>query len=364
MAFITKIVDVAITLNTTASNRAEFNIPMFVYDAGAVAAPDVDFGSGIRTRIYTDLQTVIDDFTTGSPVVAATQFFAQNPSVTQIIIGQQYTEDADAVAAVTAISLETDDWYVLTHEDHTSATVLALAAYIEARQKLYFVSTDVAASIDTVYTTGPAVAGDIAGLLKDQNYDRTIHIWHDDADTQFIECDFSGHNLPFLPGTATWAYLQMNGVAAAVNTDAQLLTATQQTNLANRSSNMVIKVRGVTITREGVSVSGEAIDIVRGADDLDETITANGFDLLVNQLGGKVNFTDAGINQVRGTIADGLTEFVGRDFILDDYTIVMPLAADVPTADKIAGVLQNITFEATLVGAIKTIKIIGNLSFG
>lgn len=87
------------------------------------------------------------------------------------------------------------------------------------------------------------------------------------------------------------------------------------------------------------------------------------FDLLVNQIGGKVPYTNSGLNLVRNVMKNVLNRFVDRGFITENYTINIPDAADIPVADKNNRVLQGVTFEAELAGAIHTITISGNLQF-
>lgn len=363
------IINTVITRNTSAGLRASFGTPLFVYDAGSSATPDVSFGAGVRSRVYTSVDGMINDgfSLTDKPVVAAQAYFSQNPNVTSLIIGQYYsagTPDADYAEAVAAIRLENDDWYVLTTEDHTEAGVLALAAYIESNTKLYFVSTDVAASIDTAYVFGSAASGDIAGKLADEKYTRTAHLWHNDADTKFPECAFAGHNLPFQAGSSTWAFLQLAGVTVSKNTAGNALTDTQVTNISARFSNFIASKRGKAITWEGWTVDGSYIDLMRGTDALKEDMDASLFDLLINQKGGKVPMTDAGLNLVRNVMDSVLTRFVNSGFIQSNYTITIPKAADIPFADKSNRIVRDIKFEAFLQGAIhKLDPISGNVTF-
>lgn len=362
------IINTIITRNTTASQRASFGIPLFVYDAGSSAAPDVDFG-GSRTRVYTSVDSMVDDGfgTTSDPVKAATSYFSQNPAVSQLVIGQYYSSgasDTDYVAALTEIRKENDSWYVLTADTHVEADVIALAAYIEAQIKLYFVSTSVAASIDTAYVSGSAAAGDIAGKLADANYTRTAHLWHNDADTTFPECAFAGHNLPYLAGAATWAFMQLNGVTVSKNAAGNALTDTQITNITARSSNIVVDKAGTSITWEGVVASGEYLDIMRGVDAMKEDMDKSLLDLLLNQRGGKVPMTDAGLNQVRNVMDSVLTRWVNRGFIQANYTITIPAAINIPFADKASRIVRDIKFEAYLQGAIHRLDpISGNVTY-
>ena len=74
------IINAVVTRNTSAVQRAEFNIPLFIYDAGSSAAPDVDFGG--RVRIYTSADSVLTDFANTDVVyLAVSAYLRQNPAV-------------------------------------------------------------------------------------------------------------------------------------------------------------------------------------------------------------------------------------------------------------------------------------------
>lgn len=353
---LSQIIDVSITRNTAAADRATFGTPLFVTET-------VPAGFTERVRSYTSLEAMTDDgfVVTDNAYLAGQAFFSQNPAVTELFIGRKDAGDADWVAAVIAIREENDDWFVLTTEEHTQADVLALAAYIEAIKKMYFVSTEEAPSIDSAYDAG--VTTDTAAKLIDLGYDNTVHYWHNLADTTFPECAFAGYNLPFVAGKATWAYLQLKGVAQALNTDGNPLTTTQANNLLARNSNFSQKISGITVTREGKVVGGEWIDVIRGSMALEEDMEKSLFDLLINQQGGKVPYDDSGLNLVRSVMQDSLNRFVDSNFISGDFKIFIPKASDIPFVDKTNRILQNVTFEAYLIGAIHTIKISGNITY-
>lgn len=360
------IIKTNITKNTSSVQRAEFNIPLFIYDAGSSSAPDVDFGG--RVRVYTSLDSILDDFTdTDVPYLAAVGYLSQNPAVSQIVIGQYYssgTPDASYVAAATACSLENDTWYQIGMEDHTETEVLAMAAYVEAKQRLFFTSNNVVSTVDTAYSAGAAAAGDILGKLADSNYERTAVLWHHTADTAFPECAFAGRNLPFRAGTANWAHLALAGVGASQNALGNTLNDTQITNLTARNGNFIYSQRGQFRTWQGQVVNGEWLDIVRGVDGLREDIDATLLDLLINQAGGGIRMTDAGLAQIENVLDSVLTRWVNYGFIQANYTITMPKAIDIPFADKAARIIRDIKFEAFLAGFVNSINpISGNVTY-
>lgn len=347
----------SITRNTSASDRAEFGIPLFVTET-------VPAGFTERARSYTDLEGMTDDgfLVTDNAYLAAQRFFAQNPSVSKFIVGHKEVGDADWVAAITAISEENDEWYVVTTETRVKADVLAIAAYVEANIKLYFVGLAEAGSYGA-FSAGSNT--DIAGSLTDLNYDRTITYYHHDAATEFVECALAGHNLPFLAGQATWAFLQLKGVSQALQTaGGNPLTATHKNNLELRNCNYSVTLAGKTVTQEGKVVGGEWIDVIRGVDALDEEMTKSLFDLLINQQGGKVPYDNSGLNMIRSVMISVLDDFVDRGFIQPNFVIDIPESEDISFADKSNRIVKDISFEAYLVGAIHGMDPIqGNVTF-
>ncbi|MCP3921263.1 MAG: DUF3383 domain-containing protein [Desulfobacterales bacterium] len=279
-------------------------------------------------------------------------------------IGIEATAVEDAVTGLTAIQLIDDDWYALFWEQHdTLVDIVAMATFIESLDKLYFYGSEASESITTTYTPGsdPSSTSDILGYLAEGGYMRTIGWWHDEADTSFNEGALLGYNLPFDAGSITWANIQVP-VSAAKNSDGVKLTPTQQQNLADRYSNWAAITGSTVYNREGKVVGNEWIDIIRGRDNLKSDITADMFDILTNQQGTKVPYTDKGINVFSGALERRLNDYkVNRDFLTDPITITVPKSADIPTSEKVTRILDGLEFNATLAGAIQLVDITGVL---
>ncbi len=75
-------------------------------------------------------------------------------------------------------------------------------------------------------------------------------------------------------------------------------------------------------------------------------------------------FLDKGIQAVRGEILAQLQQGVSRNFLAGDPepTCTVPRAADVNQADKGSRTLNDVTFRATLAGAIHKVAIEGELN--
>ncbi len=125
-----------------------------------------------RVKSYANLVAVGVDFATTTKVYkAAAAIFSQERAPTSIKIGREEAGDANTTAALNAIEAEDSDWYCLLSTYRTSASIVEIAAWIEAKTKIYIANSQ-DADVLTVVTT------DIASLLKASSYNRTAYLWH------------------------------------------------------------------------------------------------------------------------------------------------------------------------------------------
>lgn len=271
--------------------------------------------------------------------------------------------DNDFYAVATEIHKDVDTGG--TDGDGSALTqILDLADTIEASDsyKIYFVGSAASESITDVYTEGdtPLSTNDIMAYLNFNNLYRSIGWWSDQADNDFEELAFAGYNLPFDAGSVVWGNIQVP-VSAAQNEDGNALTTSQQQKLSDRNANWATIKGGVVYAREGKVASGEWIDSIRGRDSLKSDLEADLFDLLTNQQGGKIPYTDPGINVVSGVVETRLNDYKdNRGFLTDPITITVPKAKNVTPEDKSSRTLE-MSFNATLAGAIMLVKLQGNL---
>lgn len=309
-----------------------------------------------RTKNGTGTATTL----TLSPTSASDTFTISDVSSNLAVSATAETEAAaDVLAAIEAVDT---DFYVITTYDHTSSFVLAMAAAVEARSKLYFASSQ-AQAILSAFTQSST---DLFAMLTDLNYFRTVTLFHHTADTTYPETAFVGKCLPFDPGTITWANKQLAGVAASRDPSTNLLLSdTQQGWLADRNANLIQVVGGLSITREGKVVAGEWIDIIQSRDLLVARITEAYQNFLINS--GKVPYDDIGINATHSVLISVLSRYVTtktQPNILrseDPFETTFPRAADVSAEDKAARVL-NASFVGHLAGAIHVVNINGTLT--
>lgn len=263
-----------------------------------------------------------------------------------LIASGSVTDDLEAIQAIN------DDWYAIACTDRTSSIVQQIAAWTETRVKIFGTSSDDLNIINQPVGTDTT---SIAAIFNNLGYIRTFVLYHQDANSDFPECAWFGNCLPLQPGSETWAFKTLVSMAT---TD---LSTTQQNNLFAKRANVYSYVGGVGITQKGTMAQGEYIDIVRGVDWLTSTIQSYVYSVLVNNP--KVPYTDAGITSIEAQIRRALAQGVSNNFLTDDPApvVTVPKAANVSSADKAARILRNVTFQATLAGAIQAVVIRGTV---
>lgn len=270
------------------------------------------------------------------------------------LIIQPYEPSASVVADIQAIQAVNDDWYALACTDRTPSTVQAIAAYIETQIKLFGTASD---DVNTINEASGTDTTSIAAIFNNAGYARSFVLYHQEAADDYPECAWFGNVLPYTPGSETWAFKTLGGDISYSE-----LSSNQENNAFNKQCNTYEFVGGVGITQRGTVAVGEYIDIIRGVDWLTSTIQTLVYSTLVNSA--KVPYTDSGITAIEGQIRSALQQGIDNNFIAQDppYQIFVPTAASVPAIDKTNRILRNVSFQATLAGAIQAVQISGTVS--
>ena len=255
------------------------------------------------------------------------------------------TANVNAATTLADIQEVDDDFYCVALTSRAQKDILDVAAYIEGQFKIFAACSSEAG----VLTTGTT---DSAYLLSQQTYDRTFFLYSGDQ-ANGPEAGWVGGQLPKDPGSITWKFKTIKGIAA------DALTTTQATNARNKKANVYIPMAGINMTQEGVMASGEFIDIIQGADFITARLQETIYQRLVNV--DKIPFTNAGIDIIVNLMRQVLQIAVDDNKILSDFTITKPDVADISDLDKGARFLDNLEFEGTLQGAVHKMKIRGRL---
>lgn len=274
----------------------------------------------------------------------------QAPGV-QVLSLEETTVDAGIATDLAAIAAESGgDWYAIVSVFKSTAIVTAIAAWVEANEKLFPVQSQETAIINTVL----AGATDIAAAQKTLAHARTGIIYGPDNGS-FGEAGLLGRCLPLDPGSETWALKTISGEPALT------LTGTHLTNLKAKLCGWYYSLWGRNVSQEGKVAAGEFFDTIRGRDALKVDMQSRIFLRLASA--DKVPFTDAGATVIRGEIDASLQFFVRRGFLVEGSTsITMPKVADVSANDKALRKYSGIKFGATLAGAVHKVDIAGVLT--
>lgn len=275
-----------------------------------------------------------------------------------------YVTTETAADLLQAIQDEDNEWYCFTAEDHSEAFQLAMAAEIEATSggnlpKIYWTST---MDADTVVpVVDPAI--DVIGKLKELGYLRTICDWSDIADTIFPEIGNFAYNSTYQPGGVNYKFMQTVGVPVAADlVTGKKLPTRIQGYIDDRNGNWMGEERGVPFYREGKVVGGEWIDIVTGSDWLNDQIEVALLNLLLNQQGGKIAFTEP--SSVISTINSVLDRAVDVGFLSGYVGATIPdYLTQIPFSEKVSRILDNVKWTGYIAGAINTIIVNGNLTY-
>lgn len=258
--------------------------------------------------------------------------------------------DPGIATDLAAITAENGTWYGLCHAFPSNALGLAAAAWVEANKRIFVCDSN---DTNTVITS--AGNGDLIDDLKTNAYANSLGFYHPNP-AAFAGARLLGKCLPKEPGSETWAFKALAGLAAVA------LTSTHRTNLTNRYGNSYESpTSGVTITFNGMAGNGNFIDVVRGLHWLEDDLSKEVLGLYVSN--DKVPFTDPGVAMHEAAIRRSLLRATKRGILAEDpeFTVAVPLVADISSTDKALRALTGLRFSGTLAGAVHSSTIVGSL---
>lgn len=276
------------------------------------------------------------------------KFVLSGVDLSQWSLVEDDTQDAGIETDLDAIELEDSDWYGFISTSKGTDELDACADWVAARRKFFIGGTQ----NSDIPASGSA---DIGSLLKAASQVRTALFCndgiHDQADAAFL-----GRWLPYTPGSETMKFKSLVGVTPTAWTDSQL------GYLRSKNVNHYISVAGTSIIAEGKTCEGNFMDTIRFVDWLYANIQEEVFGMLNREK--KVPFTDDGVAQIESCIRSVLKRGVNAGGLAKSpaFNVIVPLVADVSTLDKAARLLPDITFSATLAGAIHELEITGTVS--
>lgn len=314
-----------------------------------VADTAVKIVAGLKTAFDASPVTGVTflDTKDGSATLTSTVDWALKTSQNITVAASPATESW--ATAVNAVQSEDDTWYALTIESHLPADVLAVAATIETKKKIFGTST---ALVD-VKGSGEA---DIFSQLKDLAYQRTFGIYSTTADTQFPECSWIGYQLQEQPGSNTWAYKTLAGLTVSKLSD------TESKNIQEKNGNTYERIGGLNTTVGGKMFGGEWIDVMVFVDWLEQRMKERLWFRMANSK--KIPYTAAGAAIIEAEIRAQLNDGIRAGGLADNPApvVTVPDVLSVSANMRAQRIFEGITFEARLAGAIHFVKIRGTVT--
>lgn len=335
-----------------------FNLisPAGVTTAISYTAVALDTENDVATAIAA-LINAVTDITVPVPGAAILTATADNVDEMWLITGlnilnwdyADVTVDTSLATELAGLTAINSTWYGLILADPPSnARNTALAASIETQERIFGAVTHDTAVGDGASTT------DFMFLANAAQYFRTYSIYSGDQ-ASHAAAAWMGNRFPIDPGASTWSYQVLSGTLV------DSLPAGFVTAIKAKKGNYYITIADAPVTREGRMASGEWIDVIRGRDWLKVRLQERLIGLLINAP--KIPFTNAGAAQVEAQVKAQMTEGIAQTYLSDDEDatpiVTVPLVSTVSPQNKINRILPNVTFEATLAGAIHEMRIQG-----
>lgn len=309
------------------------------YTLGVRRRFTADGSSGTKVTVTTlsaGMLTTFDDLTTDTLTLA------------------DQTADAGGSSGIAddlaAILVADSDWYGLLLDSNSKAEARAAAAWVESNGRFFGAQSADAACKDSGSTT------DVAYLLRQSAYARTRLDFHPALGTQFLAAGLMGQRFTADPGSDTWAFKTVAGVATYALTDTELA------NLHAKNAGTYTVVKGLSLTLDGKMADGEYADVVRFLDWLRSGMQDRVLFLLANNP--RIQYTDAGVDLVKAEILAQLNEGIrnGGLAATPKPTVTAPLVADVDPTDRANRFLPDVSFTARLAGAIHSVSVNGVVS--
>lgn len=228
----------------------------------------------------------------------------------------------------------------------------AIMAWAETQKKIFiFSDSDPATYAADTNTAGTACLAEFAKL---NSYERTAVVFHG-LGAEYIEAAWMGKELPYDPGSRTWAIKNLAGVTP------DALTISQDGLIRGKNANTYTTTAGFSHTYAGTCAKASTyIDDIRGLDWFTSTSQTSQFNLLGTT--GKVPMTDAGIQLVVNALKGDLALGEQRGVFAPGWEVTFPAASAISAEDRAARRLTGISFSATLAGAVHSIIISGTVT--
>ena len=323
---------------------------------------------GVReAKIYRDLDVVREDFPDVSGVPSkiyrkVSQLFNQGKTTkapglfrkVKIVGFANPQTPADLIDDIESFRANDNEWNILltdrdedpylealiAYAESTEPTLAELLTGIEDNRKFYFGQT---VNKDFVF-----------------EHARGAVIYVNDLEEEG-DAACVGNVAPFYPTRVTWKFKLPDGVSLAN------LTEGQKDALDENNINYVAKENGFNFLKEGVCTDGEFIDALLGADYIAKRIRDRVYTILTTEA--DVPYTDNGFALIGSGVVSALNDAVNNNIIATNpesgkgmFIVNIPTRAEATEEQSRSRVMPDITWEATIEGAVHRVVVRGVLT--
>lgn len=321
------------------------------------------------TTIATDLVAAIEADTTLADVLTATSaagvvtinpkddnIFSVGYDAGNYLITNTSSETVSSVLPL--IAAETENWYFLSTESHSNASILAAASYATANYKLCVYSTK-----DTQIPGNEDTS--IGAQLKALQYDNVTGTYDPLADSAFTEGGVIGAMASNDPSYGDSLHLKtLPGCIAPT------LSLTDRMNIWGQNVNFYRMINGVGAYWEGKCASGQYVDVVRFGHWLKFRTEESVFGYMSRRsnLGNSMKMSDDDLPNLKAVIQNNplntgitngsiLTGFDSTNNTFYDPVITIPTRANIPSNELAARTLNNVKIELVYNTPLHFVKI-------
>lgn len=295
-------------------------------------------------RTFTTLSAMLDIYTVDDPEYKmASSLLANTRKPARFKVYSK--ESTDAITATLASLVQSyNDWYYLVYDSKAKADLWECGTFAASNKKRFVGGTS-----------------DITALTARNNANE-IYILDDTND--YSNVNILGQMSTYTPGTATWKFKEGNNVSPVGYTQSDLQT------IRDTNGQCFTQQAGMVFLNESKTTAGTYIEDEVFADYIEARVKEDLLTLLVRQP--KVSFDPDGLELTESTVRSTIkgialvggiakvdptseAELALSDDGIYKFTVTVPNASEVSSADKAQGTLNNVNATVYLSGAVHEI---------
>jgi hypothetical protein len=250
--------------------------------------------------------------------------------------------DAGIATDLAAAAVD-NEFYAFVIDSASELENNAAAAWAEANKKLFFAQSN--DQTDIVDAEGTGQAADFLAAL----YNRATVVYPPDAAPALV-----GRQLSQDPGTSSYAFKTLAGAEAVAVTSTQLANAKGKNVLLYALNN------GTAHTWFGKAASGRSLRVQTAIDLIEARIQEAVLAVFLNAE--FVPYSQRGFSQMEAAVRSVLSFVESQGIVSPGWTVTVPIAADQSLANKAAGLLDSLRFNAVIPGDVLKVVVRGSVT--